>query len=123
MTEGSIHQISAAIGSLQSDVRSLKDSIDALNKIWGQREEAATAGRRIVHDKVDRLSADVVRLSADVENVSEDLTAIKPAIDDFKTARDQQVGAQKLGKRIWMAFIGIAGLAGGGIAELFHRLH
>jgi outer membrane murein-binding lipoprotein Lpp len=123
MTDGAIHQMSAAIGGLQADVRSLKDSIENLNKIWGQREEAATNGRRAVHEKVDTLSKEVTLLSAEVENVSKDLVEIKPAIDAFKTARDRQDGAQKLGKRIWVAFIGLAGIAGGAIVEMLHQRH
>lgn len=121
MTDGAIHQMSAAVGGLQSDVRGLKDSIDNLNQVWGQRQEEATQGRRIVHEKVDQLRTDFMRLSAEVENVSRDLVEIKPAIDAFKTARDRQDGAQKLGQRIWIAFIGIAGVAGGVIAELIRR--
>jgi outer membrane murein-binding lipoprotein Lpp len=117
MTGGEIHQMSAAIGGLQADVRSLKASIDNLNRIWGEREESATAGRRIVHDKVDSLRTDFTRLSAEVENVSSDLVEIKPAIEVFKTARERQIGAQRMGKLIWMAFIALAGIACAAIAD------
>jgi hypothetical protein len=63
---------------------------------------------------------DVIRLTGEVANVSEDLAAIKPAIDAFKTARDRQDGAQWMGKLIWVAFIGIAGVIGGVIVEFLH---
>jgi len=123
MNDGAIHQMSAAIGGLQADVRSLKESIDSLNRVWGEREIAATAGRRALHDKVDKLGTDVVLLSAEVENVSNDVIRIKPAIDDFRTARDRQAGAQWMGKLIWLAFIGIAGAAATAVIEFFRRMH
>lgn len=120
MTDGAIHQMSATVGALQADVRNLKDSIDNLNRVWGQREESATAGRRAVHEKVDLLRTDFTRLSAEVENVSVKLTEIEPAIETFKTARHRQEGAQNMGKMIWVAFIGLAGVAGGVIVEWLH---
>ena len=122
MSDGAIHAMSAAVGGLQADVRNLKDSIDDLNHLWTQREEIAVKGRILVHEKVDLLRSDFYHLSADVENVSQDLAVIKPAIESFKTARDRQDGAQKLGKRIWVAFIGLAGIAGGVIADMVSNL-
>lgn len=123
MTDGAIHQMSAAVGGLQADVKGLKESIDNLNRVWGVREDAATTGRRIVHEKVDQLRTDFTRLSAEVENVSNDLIEIKPAIDIFKTARERQIGAQRLGKLLWAAFLGLAGIAGAAIAEMLHLRH
>jgi len=123
MTDGAIHQMSSAIGGLQADVRSLKDSIDSLNRVWGEREVAADAGRHTLHDKVDMLGTEVALLSAEVENVSNDLTKIKPAIDVFKAASDRQAGAQWMGKLIWFAFIGIAGGATTAVIEFFRRMH
>jgi|SRR5579859_7344069 len=120
MADGGIHQMSEAIGGLKSDVRSLKDSIDNLNRVWGQREEAATEGRRQVHEKVDNLRQDFTRLSAEVENVSQDIVEIKPAIDEFKNARQQAIGAHKLGKLIWGAMLTAAGLSGWAISETLH---
>jgi chromosome segregation ATPase len=118
MTDGAIHAMSAAVGGLQSDVKSLKESIDNLNKVWGQREEAATSGRRTVHEKVDSLRTDFTRLSAEVENVSKDLTEIQPAINEFKNQRQQQIGARKLGGYLWSVMLVAAGLTGWGIHEI-----
>lgn len=120
MNDGAIHQMSAAIGGLQADVRNLKDSIDGLNRIWGDREEAATAGRRVVHEKVDLLRNDFIHLSAEVENVSVDIAEIKPAIEEFKGARQRQIGARHLGKFIWGLFLSAAGAAGYAIGEWLH---
>lgn len=113
MTDGAIHQVSAEIGGL-------KAAVEMMTTTWQAQEKSATDGRRSLHDKFDAVSRDVIRLTAEVENVSKDMALIKPAIDAFKTARDRQDGAQKMGKLIWLAFIGIAGTVGGIVVELFH---
>lgn len=115
MTDGAIHQVSADIGGL-------KTAIEMMTSTWQAQEKSATDGRRSLHDKFDALSKDVVRLTAEVENVSKDINTIKPAVEAFKSARDQQIGAQRLGKMLWAAFIGLAGIAGAGFAELLHRM-
>jgi hypothetical protein len=116
MTDGAIHQVSAEIGGL-------KAAVEMMTTTWQAQEKSATEGRRALHDKFDALSKDVIRLTGEVANVSEDLAAIKPAIDAFKTARDRQDGAQWMGKLIWVAFIGIAGVVGGFIVEFLHVRH
>lgn len=113
MTGGEIHQVSAELGALRKAVEMMTD-------IWQAQEKSASDGRRALHDKFDAVSRDVIRLTAEVENVSKDLGVIKPAIDAFKTARDRQDGAQRMGKLIWVAFIGIAGTIGGVIVEMLH---
>lgn len=113
MTEGAIHQVSAEIGGL-------KAAVEMMTTTWQAQEKSATEGRRSLHDKIEQVSRDVIRLTAEVENVSKDLMVIKPAIDAFKTARDRQEGAQRMGKMIWVAFIGIAGAVGGLVVELLH---
>lgn len=118
MTDGAIHQMSAAVGGLQSDVKGLKESIDNLNRVWGHREEVATDGRRVIHEKLDSLRTDVTRLSAEVENVSNDFVEIQPAINEFKNQRQQQIGARKLGGYLWSAMLVAAGLMGWGIHEI-----
>src|ERR1700761_8775180 len=116
MTDGAIHQVSAEIGGL-------KAAVEMMTTTWQAQEKSATEGRRALHDKFDALSKDVIRLTGEVANVSEDLATIKPAIDAFKTARDRQDGAQRMGKLIWAAFIGIAGVIGGVIVEFLHIRH
>jgi outer membrane murein-binding lipoprotein Lpp len=116
MTDGAIHQVSAEIGGL-------KASVDMMTTTWQAQEKSASEGRRALHDKFDELSKDVIRLAGEMENVSKDLATIKPAIDAFKTARDRQDGAQRMGKLIWVAFIGIAGAAGGIVVEFLHMRH
>jgi outer membrane murein-binding lipoprotein Lpp len=116
MTDGAIHQVSAEIGGL-------KAAVEMMTTTWQAQEKSASDGRRALHEKFDELSKDVIRLTGEMENVSKDLAAIKPAIDTFRTARDRQDGAQRMGKLIWVAFIGIAGAAGGIVVEFLHLRH
>jgi hypothetical protein len=120
MTDPSVHHMSLLVGEIKGQLQAVISSMESLNRTWGEREQAATEGRRILHEKVELMRHDVVRMEASVENVSRDVSVIKPAIEKFRTAKDQQDGAQKLGKRLWIVFIGLAGIAGGGIAEIFH---
>jgi hypothetical protein len=113
MNDGAIHQVSAEIGGL-------KAAVEMMTTTWQAQEKSATDGRRSLHDKFDLLSKDVIRLTAEVENVSKDLAIIKPSIDAFRSARDQQIGAQRLGKLLWAAFLAAAGAAGYVISEWLH---
>jgi SMC interacting uncharacterized protein involved in chromosome segregation len=112
MTEGSIHQISSEIGGLKSDVRNLQTSIENLNRIWGEREHNATEGRRVLHDKFDEMRTDLNHVEAQVNKFSRDFDEIKPVIDDLKTERAEQVGARRLGWKLWAALSAAAGAFG-----------
>jgi prefoldin subunit 5 len=122
MIDGTIHQVSAAVGALQADVKSLGRIIENLNKTWGERERDAQRDRRELHDKFDTVSKEVTLIAAEVENVSKDLGEIKPAIEVFKSARERQLGAQWMGKLVWMAFIGIAGAVGAAIVQVIRHM-
>lgn len=122
MSDGAIHEMSRVVGALQADVRSLKETVDTLNKTWGDRERGASQQRGVIHDKLDEVRVDVTRLAAEVVNLSKDVAVIKPAIETFRSARERQLGAQRMGKLIWLAFIGIAGAVGGAIVQLIHYL-
>lgn len=122
MSDGAIHEMSRVVGALQADVRSLKETVDTLNKTWGDRERGASQQRGVIHDKLDEVRVDVTRLAAEVVNLSRDVAVIKPAIETFRSARERQLGAQRMGKLIWLAFIGIAGAVGGAIVQLIHYL-
>lgn len=113
MTGGEIHQVSADIGGL-------KKSVEILTSTWQQQEQSATEGRRQLHAKFDEIRNDVTKLTGRVDQMASTLCEIKPAIDVFKSARERQLGAQWMGKLIWVAFIGIAGAIGGVIVEFLH---
>lgn len=116
MTDGAIHQVSADIGGL-------KKSVEILTSTWQQQEQAATEGRRVLHSKFDDVRNEVTKLTGRVDQMSKDIAEIQPAIDAFKSARERQLGAQWMGKLIWMAFIGMAGAAGAAITELLRLRH
>lgn len=116
MTEGAIHQVSADIGGL-------KKSVEILTTTWQQQEQSATEGRRQLHSKFDEIKTEVTKLAGRVDEMSRDISEIKPAIDVFKSARERQLGAQWMGKLIWLAFIGIAGAVGAALTELLHLRH
>jgi hypothetical protein len=116
MTGGEIHQVSAELGGL-------KTAVEIMTSTWQRQESAATDGRRALHAKLDDVRNEVTKLTGRVDQMGKDLGEIQPAIDAFKSARERQIGAQWMGKLIWMAFIGIAGAAGAAIAELLHMRH
>ena len=127
----SVHAMSLLVGEIKGEVRGLTQSIDSLNRVWGEREQVAVEGRRIVHEKVDKLSAevrdkiegirhDLMRVNADMDNMSVEIkTVIKPAVETFKTERSEHIGASKIGKVLYGLALTIGG---GGTAEIFHRL-
>lgn len=121
MTDGAIHEVSRAVGGLQSDIKSMAQSIENLNRIWGERERDASKQRRAVHDKLDETRNDVTKLTACVARLASEIAEIKPAVNEFKAARQRQIGAQRMGKMVWMAFIAIAGAIGGAIVHFFGR--
>lgn len=113
MTGGEIHQVSAELGSLKTAVEMMTDT-------WKAQEQSASEGRRLLHTKFDDVRNEVTKLTSRVDEMSRDITEIKPAIEVFKSARERQLGAQWMGKLIWVAFIGLAGVAGGMIAKFLH---
>jgi ElaB/YqjD/DUF883 family membrane-anchored ribosome-binding protein len=113
MTDGEIHQVSSELGSLKTAVEMMTDT-------WKAQELSASEGRRSLHAKFDDVRNEVTKLAGRVDEMSRDITEIKPAIEVFKSARERQLGAQWMGKLIWVAFIGIAGAAGAFIAQLLH---
>lgn len=116
MNDGAIHQVSADIGGL-------KKSVEILTSTWQQQEQAATDGRRELHKKLEDVRHEVTKLAGRVDQMGKEISEIKPAIDTFKSARERQLGAQWMGKLIWAAFIGLAGIAGAAIAEILHLRH
>jgi Protein of unknown function (DUF1515) len=116
MTSGEIHQVSSEIGGL-------KASVELMTSTWQQQEQSATEGRRELHRKFDDVRNDVTKLMGRVDQMAAEMAEIKPAIKTFQSARERQLGAQGMGKLIWMAFIGIAGAAGGMVVEFLHFRH
>lgn len=103
-TEAALREMSRIIGGLESSVKTMVST-------WQSQEASASQGRRDLHTKFDTLADKVSGLSSKVDAMGKDLTEIKPSVDAFKNAKEQAIGAQKLGKWIWAALP----FAGGGI--------
>lgn len=114
----SVHQMSHVVGKLEGKVEALTDSIENLNRVWGQREQVATEGRRLIHEKLEKMSGDLVLFGAEVKSAVSEVKSMKPHVDTLRNEHQQHLGAARLGKRAWIGLIGVSGLAGGGFGEL-----
>lgn len=108
------------VGELRGEMKGVIAAVENLNKTWGEREKDATEGRRLLHQKMDAVVLDSTRTEAVVENLTRTIDEIKPAIEEFKTQRNEKAGESKLKKRAWAGAVSLSGIFGGGIAELFH---
>jgi hypothetical protein len=109
-TEAALREMSHSIGGLQSTVTSLMT-------MWQQQEQAASQGRRDLHQKFDVVVKDVAGLTVKLDAAVKDITDIKPAVRAFENAKEQAKGAQTVGKMIWAALIAAGGLIGWALAN------
>lgn len=113
MVDRDIHEFSRALGSLEA-------SVTNLTKTWSEQERNASEGRRALHQKMDGIKDDVFQLGSRVDKMSEDISEITPAVNEFKDARQQAIGARKFGRWIWGAMLTAAGFMGWAINEWLH---
>lgn len=109
-TEAALREMSHSIGGLESTVKNMMT-------MWQQQEQAASQGRRDLHQKFDSVGKDVAGLTAKVDRAVQDITDIKPAVKAFENAKEQAKGAQKLGKIVWAVLFGTGTLIGWVIAN------
>lgn len=118
--EAELHQ---TLGALKAGFEHLNDTVKQMVSMWGNQEKDASAGRRVLHDKMESLKETVTEMGARVASVEKTLVEIKPAVVEFENQREQQKGAMKLGKLIWTAMLAASGTMGGaigwGAAHLF----
>ncbi len=115
--------VARALGDLEGTVRSLQDQ-------WRRQEEAAAAGRRVLHDKFDAMTIQVHNLTGVAYGVQQDLAEIKneidekvmPSINAYALDKSRQSGMVDMGKLIWAGVIGICTLTGFAIHEIFQYL-
>ncbi len=73
---------------------------------WRNQDSAASAGRRVVYEKVDSLSAQIGRIANDVNNVQQDIAELKkeveekamPVVDAIIAEQERKTGA----KGVWI---------------------
>ena len=95
-TDAELHQM---LGELKASFSHLNDTMKNMVTMWGNQERDASAGRRVIHEKVDALKDSVTAFGNRVASVEKTLPEdIKPAVEEFKDQRQQQKGAMKLGK-------------------------
>jgi hypothetical protein len=103
-TQAALREMSHQIGGLEATVKTLVST-------WQSQEATASAGRTNVHTKLEAIGEKVTVLTGRVDEAIKDITEIKPSVEAFENAKTQAIGAQKLGKLIWLLLT----FAGGGI--------
>lgn len=114
--QAQLHEMSGSIGSL-------KGTIETMTRVWQQQEATATAGRRVVHDKVDVLTTNIHSLTSRVDQMNKDIVAIQPAVKVFHEEKLRAEGAKRLGRYLWGLMLTAAGGLGWGIHEVIAVLH
>jgi hypothetical protein len=109
-TEGALREMSRSIGGLESTVKTLVST-------WQSQEVTASQGRRDLHQKFEVLRNDVHSLAGQIAGALKDIADIKPSVHAFENAKEQAIGAQKLGKIIWGALFFMGGGVGWMIAN------
>lgn len=101
--------VQAALREMAGQIGGLQATVATMVSTWQSQEVNASQGRRDLHQKFDAMATKVSELAQKVNKAIEDITEIKPSVDAFETARDQAIGAQKLGKGIWaiLVFLGL----------------
>ncbi len=99
----------AALREMAEKIGGLQATVATMVSTWQSQEANASQGRRDLHHKFDALRSEMHALAGQVAGALKDLAEIKPSVDAFETARDQAIGAQKLGKGIWaiLVFLGL----------------
>ncbi len=107
-----------ALGDLEGTVRSMSDQ-------WKRQEEAATSGRRTVHDRLEVLSSQIIRALAMLDGVQQDVAELKndieekvmPTVQAYKMDVAKKAGAMGTGKLIWGIILAVCTVGGFAIHE------
>lgn len=105
--------VARALGDLEGTVRSLQAQ-------WQRQEDAAVAGRKVLYEKFEVMSAKMTRLEGQSETVQKNVADIKddlekkvmPTINAYILAQARMGGAIWAGKLFWAILI--AGCTGFG---------
>jgi len=73
MSDTPIHDMSRAVGALESSVKTLTAT-------WARQDAQATEGRRLLHGKVDELRTQQAILTGQVAQQTQELAEVKPAL-------------------------------------------
>lgn len=101
---GQLDEISAAIGGLQAEARSVSTSLR-------EERENAAKHRRDLRDVIASLSQSVRTLAVEVGEM-------KPEWDDYRTKRAEARGAIKMARFFWAGIVMMGGVVGGAAVEI-----
>jgi hypothetical protein len=111
---GRLHEISHEIGGL-------KTSVEMLTKMWSRQDEAATAGRRALHDRFemfkDEVGLQLTGLSLRVDRLVDQVKKIEPSVQAFHEEKLRDEGAKRLGARLYAGLVAGAAMIGWGAHE------
>lgn len=104
--QGALREMSGTIGGLKS-------TVENMSRMWQTQEASATQGRRDLHQKLEAVKTEVSGLRVEIATAAKDITEIKPDVQEFRNAKQQAKGAERLGRRLFAA-IGLIGTMIGG---------
>ncbi len=127
MAPGEMQALSGRLDGIANAVGELRGTLAAMMAQWGQQESHASAGRAIVHQKVDALTREVGNLIINLQHVTQDVaelkndieTRIEPSIDAYNIGVAHRQGVAWAGKLFWAIIVGIASALGFAAHELF----
>lgn len=100
MADGTISEVSEAIGQLRAVVSALGNQIGVLSQQWMQQDRAATEGRARLYDRIGELSLQVNTLAVTVQTM-------KPLVDAGEAARLRSSGVRYILRGMWVLFIAL----------------
>lgn len=113
------HSVAQALGDLQGTVR-------AMSTQWAAQEETASAGRRALYERFERVSAQLVQNTSKLDGVTQDVAEIKesidtkvmPTVDAYKADAARKSGVAWAGKLFWSLIVALAGSVGFAVHEM-----
>lgn len=103
MTDGEhLHDIVGRLGQLEGTIRTFMDQ-------WRGQDQSATAGRRVMYERLELLSGQVNRVATDVQNMQQDIAEMRmdvdekvmPTVETIRIERERRAGAKTVWVLVW----------------------
>lgn len=127
--EARLDALTNRIDGLVNSVGELRGTLTAMLSQWATQENHATAGRQIIHDKVDALTREVGNISIEMRNVTQDVAELKndidgkitPAVSGYNLQAARRAGRSEgiawTSRLFWVMIAGLASVVGFAIHE------
>ena len=102
-TQAALRQMAGQIGELTSTVRSLESN-------WRNHDEKASAGRAVLHAKVDNLANEFNGWRGKLDGAILDIAEMKPMVDEMRSAKQRAIGALMMSRVLYA--VGVTMTAG-----------